>query len=309
MDANAVVLRHYGLEKRSNPILHALGVMLGGHVGTNALGRVAHHGSNIAEHLAHQGFQHGLIGSQISPTRLQSMKSLLGPEAVMPYEAAHHAATELIKRAPNPVARGAAITSALSQGHLMAGAPIVDPVRAAMQHELAGTAPVLRGENRLSALYAKAVSRMGDHTMTGMETGAQRALKHVTGLAPAAGAVAADMATTGQPLGALFHFGWNGMRQAAGHTSIGQNMVANEIKAGLSNQRLSRTKELITDHLVSPAFLDARRMGQHIYDKSPSLAADAHANFDALRALAQTTFAKPTPAAVSAPVGQARFVG
>ena len=117
------------------------------------------------------------------------------------------------------------------------------------------------------------------------------------------------MATTGQPLGALFNFGWNGMRQAAGHRSIGQNMVANEIKAGLSNQRLSRTKELITDHLVSPAFLDARRMGQHIYDKSPSLAADAHANFDALRALAQTTFAKPTLAAVSAPVGQARFGG
>lgn len=296
------MLRHYGLEKRSNPILHALGVMLGGHVGTNALGRAAHHGSNIAEHLAHQGFQHGLIGSQISPTRLQSMKSLLGPEAVMPYEAAHEAASKLVAHFPSPSARNAALRLGVERGQLAHGAPILEPVRAAMRHELYGSTPVLHGENRLASLYAKAVSRMGDHTMTGMETGAQRALKHITGVGPLAGAVAADVATTGQPLGALFHFGWNGMRQAAGHTSIGQRMAADEVRKGLNGQRVSKTQELLTDHLVSPAYLDARRMGQHVYNKNPVVADAIDQDFGKIHNLVEHGMPKEAPIKAQATV-------
>lgn len=258
----------YGpLEKTAiSPTAIGFGTMLGGHVGTNALGLAAHHNSNVNEQLSHLGFQHALIGSKITPARLQAMKSLLGPESTLAYEAAHGTGKMLVEQHPNPTARYAAMQAMLSGRNSVDGAPIADDVAKAIHHEVMGTQPVPRAEGRRAKFYNWATNRLAKNVTHGMETPAQKIYKGVTGIAPLGMAMAADTAATlgHAPLGAALHFGWNGLRQTAGHTPIGKRMMTNEFAAGLRGEKVSPLREKFYNYMVSPAFLDARRAGQHL---------------------------------------------
>lgn len=265
-------------EKQAVGVLgHALGMTAGGHFGVNALGRAAHHASNIGEVLAHRGLQHGLLGQRVTPSRLQSLKSIFGPEAMVNYEAALQAGGKLVSQYPAPQARNAAIQAAMRAKQFAEGAPVAGDLMKAFQHELAGTAPTFQGKGLAARLYGGAVDRLSRHTLTGMETGAQRAVKHITGAAPAAAFVAADAAASGGlPLGAIGHAAWNGVRQGVGHTRAGQEFVKKEFQKGFQGKMPSKAQEFVADHVFSPAFLDARRLGYHArtqVQKNPRAAA------------------------------------
>ena len=283
-------LRHFkysshqdGTDKTAvlHSILHGAFMTGLGHGGTNAFGRLAHHGSNIGEHLAHQGFQHGLLGQQITPSRLQTMKSLFGPESMIRYEAARGAAAGLVSKFPSPGPRNAAIQHAITHGANEQGAPVAGEVLSAMRHELAGTSPQIQAKGLGAKLYAHTVKHLANHTTTGMETGAQRAVKAFTGAAPGAAVMGADAAMGGGvPWGAVGHVAWNGIRQGAAETAIGKRFVNNELQAGLAGKTVSPRREWLIDHVVSPAFLDARRAGLHIQQTHPEAVPMAQAAGD-----------------------------
>jgi len=259
----------FGREKVAlGPLAAGLAAMVGGHVGTNALGVQAHHHSNVNEQLAHQGFQHGLLGSQITPSRLQAMKSMLGPESTIAYEAALIAGQEMVERHPNPLAREAAIRTTLLGRSRMDGAPVMGDLAKAMTHEVDGTSPVAHAQGRAAKFYSWAANRMAKNVSHGMETPAQKLYKGVAGVVPAAGLMAADTVLTHghAPLGAALHFGWNGVRQVAGNTPMGKKIIGDEVAAGLAGKKVSPRMETLYNYGVSPAYLDARRGGQHIRD-------------------------------------------
>lgn len=284
--AQEAVFRMYGLEKTPRPahyfpakektaagLAHAALAMGVGHFGTNLLGRAAHHGSNINEYMAHLGMQHGLLGAgtRIAPTRLQAIKSLMGPESVVSYEMAHKAGSGLLDKFPNPQDRRAAIELQLSRDHtLTEKTPVAREVHQALKHEHAGTEPTLTSHGPAAGLYARTLRRMARHTTSDLETPAQKAVGAVVGAAPLAPVLAGDaLLSGGVPLGAVGHFGWNGIRQVAAETPIGKRVIKDEIASGLEGKRVSKLRELATDIGVSPAFLDARRAGLAAHESNP----------------------------------------
>lgn len=239
-------------------LVHGLGMGVVGHAGTNFLGMKAHHHSNIGEVLAHRGFQHGLLEQRISPVMEQSIKSVFGPESLINYHAAVEAGKHFVTKAPNPDQRRNALLLA-TQHTLPHDMPVLSQLQSAMNHELQGTAPTLNAKGMSATLYGKILDSLTNNPVTGMETKAQAAWKHLKGAGPAAAMVGADVAMSGAPLGAMAHFGWNGMRQGAAATDIGQRIAAKQLVDGARHGVPKNTTKL--DIAVSPAFLDAQRAG------------------------------------------------
>jgi len=71
-----------------------------GHLAVNALGRAAHHGSNLSNVLAHRGMQHGMLGLSTNPAAARTVKSLAGAESVVPYEVAHRLGARMSNLGP-----------------------------------------------------------------------------------------------------------------------------------------------------------------------------------------------------------------
>jgi hypothetical protein len=266
----------FGETKTASPLLHGLGMTLAGHIGTNAMGRAAHHHSNIGEYLAHLGLKHALSSnnSRITPSRLQSIKMLFGPEAMMTYEATHQLGKQISKKINNPALRQLALATALPQpSGPLANAPVLSEMHKALRHEVAGTAPKIQAKGRVSGAYANLMKWLTNHTTSDNQTKTQKVIGAITGAAPLAPVIAIDAALSGGvPLGAIGHLGWNLTRQVAANTDIGKRVVQNEIQKGLRGERLSRPAEYIIDHLISPAFLDARRAALAAHETNPTAA-------------------------------------
>lgn len=250
------------LRKEASGILgglaHGLGMGVAGHAGTNFLGMKAHHHSNIGEVLAHRGFQHGLLEQRISPVMEQSIKSVFGPESLINYHAAVEAGKHFVTKAPNPDQRRNALLLA-TQHTLPHDLPVLSQLQSAMNHELQGTSPALKAEGLSAKAYSKVLNWLTNNPVTGMETKAQAAWKHLKGVGPAAAAVGFDTAVSGAPLGALAHFGWNGMRQGAAATDLGHRVAADQIVKGLRGGVPKSTTKW--DIGLSPAYLDGQRLG------------------------------------------------
>lgn len=234
---------------------------LGGHLGTNIAGRSAHHASNLAEVMAHRGFQHGLLGQQIHPARQLSMKALMGPESLATYELARQAGLSAVEHAPNPIERAKYLQNIhgfASTQPSLEHAPIIDPIRQAVMHELAGTAPELHASNPATKGYGKVVNWLADHTQTGFETGAQKAVGAIRGIAPAATLAAVE------PIPMAGHFAVNMTREGLSRTPQGQRFMKNELAKGLRGQMPGKAKSMAIDLMASPALLDARRAANSI---------------------------------------------
>jgi hypothetical protein len=177
------------LRKEASGILgglaHGLGMGVAGHAGTNFLGMKAHHHSNIGEVLAHRGFQHGLLEQRISPVMEQSIKSVFGPESLINYHAAVEAGKHFVTKAPNPDQRRNALLLA-TQHALPHDMPVLSQLQSAMNHELQGTAPTLNAKGLSASVYGKILDSLTNNPVTGMETKAQAAWKHLKGAGPAA---------------------------------------------------------------------------------------------------------------------------
>lgn len=255
--ATDAVLRSYGLDKTAAGLLGAALFGLGGHLGVNTLGTKAHHYTNLGEVLAHRGFQHGLLNQAMPSTRLQTLKAIFGPESVVSYEQARNLAAKVVENAPHPDMRRTALQLAHSKAAPLHGTPVLGDIAKAIGHELHETAPSLESSSRIGGAYAKAVEWLARPTMTGFETGAQRAVKNLAGAVPAAALFAAD------PGGVPGHFAVNVGRQLVADSALGKKFVEQELNKGLSGQALSKGRKAVLQHIVSPAITDAREIGLH----------------------------------------------
>lgn len=70
------------------------------HMLTNAGGMAAHHGSNLADVLAHKGFQAGQVGSDLSWAARKAMQLGMGAESTMQYDAARKAGKAVMEMKP-----------------------------------------------------------------------------------------------------------------------------------------------------------------------------------------------------------------
>lgn len=230
-----------------------------GHVVVNALGRAAHHSSNLGDVLAHRGLQHGLYGLSTNPVAMRSVKSLAGAESVVPYETAYRLGQSIAHLGP---AERAARLRAM-QVAPDTKAPVLSSLRHAVGHELADTTPQLQASGLGAKMYAHAVDRMTGITNTPFDTGLQRAGKSLLGAAPVAGLVAAD------PVGTASHVGVNAAREALGRSSMGKKFVEDTFQRGLSGGVIPRPVEVAADYLASPAVLDAYRAGKAVRQEVP----------------------------------------
>lgn len=270
----AVVLRADGGVGDSSMAQAKVGGLLGaglsaaiGHFGSNALAIKAHHGSNIAEVMSHKGFQHGMLDQQIHPFRQKAISWLMGPEALMNYQAAHLAGRNAVKgQLAEPEARRRALTAFTAH---KIDAPLLKPVQQAMQHELAQTEPVLTHEGGAGGLYARILNRMARPTQTGFETGAQKVVSGVQAGFPAAAALAVS---THDP-GLLAHMGWNATRGAIGAHPMGLKMVADSAEAGLRGEMYSPHVQKAIDYIASPGVLEVQRAAHAVHKASPEAAA------------------------------------
>jgi len=249
-----------------------------GHVAVNALGRSAHHKTNLAEYMAHQGLQHGLTGSKMNPFALRSLRSIAGPESSSTYDLAH--AVGMRMQGMHSDQQRALMQGALGAGAAHADAPIVGSLHSAMQHELSGTAPQLQSKGffpkeqaqastfkRLANtlhpanLYAKAVKGLGGVVNTPFDTTAQRVAKSAVGGAPVAALGALD------PVGSAAHMGINAVREVAGNSDIGRRAMKGLYDRGAQGRSYSRGVQLAADYALSPALLDPMRLGAHVQAK------------------------------------------
>lgn len=276
--ARAATLRHYGLDKRANLGLLGTGLAaLASHGGTNALGIEAHHGSNISEILAHRGFQHGLLGQEIPWSRQQSMKSMFGPEVMIPYVAARNAGATAVKQYPSPTERNYALQHLHAHGHLGDGIPVAQDVIKAVGHELQGTEPALSATGRVAKVHAGLLNSLSSQTRTGFETGPQRALQAAWGAAPLAAAAGVDSAIFGgAPVSAGVHVAMNAVRQGVGASPLGPWFAKREFKKGLRGEVDSPRLSSLKQYALSPAIQDAQIAGNVVRNRvqaySPSAA-------------------------------------
>jgi hypothetical protein len=238
-----------------------------GHIGGNLLARAAHHGTNLAEVLAHRGFQHALADSVVNPYTLKSVKMMIGPEAAVAYEAAHSAGSQIAALPPNQ--RQLALKALASYG--AADTPILSQLAQAARHELAGTAPTLIAEEGLRGapgkMYAHTVDRLlSSNVNTPFDTNVQRAVKNVGGIAPGALPFMVDP-TGGLAVGG--HVGVNVLRDVIGNSPYGMEFAKNKFLKGLGGNQVGAAENLLTDVLASPAVLDAQRAGASIRQQLP----------------------------------------
>lgn len=261
-----------GLSKKAAiPGLHALAAGLAGHVGVNALGRSAHQSTNLAEMLAHKGFQHGATGSRMSHMAQRSMNALLGPEVGTQYHAARKAGEKLYAMPPAErsealrlIAGGKGHAQSLGMSDKAVAAlgevPILPAIQKAVGHDIAGTAPKLTSKGPVGALYGRAVNALTSIGARPFPTTTQKVVGEAVGAAPMGALLAAD------PGGALAHMGWNTTREAIGRSNIGKKVVKGMMSKGLAGEMPSKGMETFTDLAVSPAFLDAQRFGKAVHD-------------------------------------------
>lgn len=245
-----------------------LGSGLLGHILVNRGGRQAHHLTNLAEVMAHKGFQHGASGARTSWGAMRSMKQLAGPESTVAYEAAHKAG-KLFYELP-PHVRAAAAQAWKERGSLagVEGAeglmqhlgnarpgPVTEVLGKAFGHELAGTAPTLQtaGSGITGRAYAHAVNRLSNVTTNEFSTTGQKIVNNAVGAAPWAALAATH------PAGTAGHTLVNAGREVASQLPMGKQWIADDFKRGLHGEQLSPTVEKIIDHAISPAVLDGRR--------------------------------------------------
>lgn len=257
------VLKSFSAEvTKSSGIGHLLLAPLG-HVGVNAVGRAAHHSSNLADVLAHRGFQHGLLELNTNPAAMRTVKSLAGAESVLPYTAAYEMGRKL---------RG--LTPAQRQMVLKAGygvsfdtkAPVISSLRKAVGHELSGTEPALEATGLGANLYGRFVDKMTGITNTPFDTNLQRVVKTVAGGAPLGALAAVD------PYGTAGHVGVNAVREAVGNSKAGKEFALKTFTKGLlDGQEIPRVQQLAADYLGSPAVLDAYRIGRSVRQEVPAV--------------------------------------
>ena len=293
------------------PGLSALLTGAGGHFGVNALGRNAHNTTNLAEVLAHKGFQHGATGSRMSHMAERSMNALLGPEVGAQYHAARYAGEKLYAMPPaerahalSMLSGGEGVQGALGVGadalKSMKDAPIFPAIQKAVGHDVAGTAPKLTSKGPVGAMYGKAVNALTSIGARPFQTTGQKVVNEALGAAPMATLLAAD------PSGAAVHMGWNTTRELAGKSAFGKKVVGRMLQKGLAGEMPSKRMEAVTDLAVSPAFLDAQRFGKAVHDVPgavPALRSLADASGNALPGLAAAVKGTPAEAKVTAGKG------
>lgn len=248
------------MQKRAiGPVGLAL-TALGGHVGTNLLNRATHHGSNLAEMLAHLGFQHGQLGQKINGGRQFALKALLGPEIMVQYELAHRVGQAAVSGpAANPEVRKQLLHQFLTHADNMKleDVALLGPIAKAVRHEFHGTTPTFEASGLLNKGYGQLVNTLTKQVDTGFETLPQKLVSTAKGLAPLAiGAVEHGVAG---------HVGWNLTREGLGQTGWGQRLVKGVLREGLSGKAPRPLTSVVSDVVASPLFLEPQRMGAQIH--------------------------------------------
>ena len=236
-----------------------------GHLATNVGGAAAHHGSNIADVLAHRGFQAGLTGSVMNPMAKFTAKSMVGPEALMSYEAAHALGKKL---APLHTDQQRQILQALQvSGHhpAIGHAPILGPVKNAIGHELAGTAPELQSKNMRAGLYGNLTEFLTRREDTPFDTTGRKVLNTAIAGAP--------LSIAAVEHGMLGHFALNQARELGGRTPYGKKIVQKSLEKGLEGETLHPAAEKFIDIAVSPGVLDPMRAGRALREAGAAPAA------------------------------------
>jgi superfamily II DNA or RNA helicase len=261
--AGALAARKKKTEQKTEQKTAALWHLLAGpvgHIAVNAAGRAAHHGSNLAEFMAHRGFQHGASGSAIAPLAARAVKAIAGPESTATYELARKAGKALYDMPP---AHRQQVMQGLSAGgqlvhpamqHLRES-PVLGDILRAVQHDVSGTVPQLKSKGFLAKMYSSAVDRMTRPTQTPFDSTGRKIVQNVVGGAPLAAMYASDS------LGSAAHFGFNTAREVLAKSSLGRHVMDQNFKKGLGGVPMSTGKQLLYDIGASPAFLDPYRVG------------------------------------------------
>lgn len=231
-----------------------------GHLAVNALGRAAHHGSNLAEVLAHKGLQHGMTDAVVNPAAARTIRSLLGPEALGAYEMAHSMGRRLSQSAP--LERASLLASAAA-APISEKTPLAGSLIQAAKHELAGTSPTLTSKGVGAGIYSKAVDALTNVVDKPFDTGLQKVVKSVAGGTPLAALAVAD------PVGSAAHTGINAARELLSETELGKNFYKQELNRGLTGVQRPVALEVAGDYLASPALQDAYRMGRSLREQTP----------------------------------------
>lgn len=289
----------------------------GGHVGANVLG-LAGHGGNIADMLAHHGLQHGLAGSTLNPAAKASMKYLFGPESLGAYEAAHGIARQMAHLPTKE--QHALLASGVASGNLvpaMKNAPILGSIHRAAQHEIAGTAPKLETKGMLGTVHGKMLDRLARTADTQFDDTGKKIVNSAIGASPLLAAGAADMAVTGTPFGVIGHGVVNAARERIAKTDYGKKVTTNLLQKGMRGEAVAPGRERAMNLLLSPAVMDAHRLGQSAREAAGQFGPQAqqtihelgHARHEDLGHLANTLRAaahgKPAPALPAPPVASA----
>lgn len=231
-----------------------------GHVAVNALGNAAHHGSNLAEILAHKGLEHGITEAVVNPGAMRTIKSLMGPEATGAYEMAHAMGRKLVDM--NPAQREAWL-KATANAPIKEETPLIGALRRAARHQVEGTVPTLEAKGVGANLYSRAVNKLTDVVNKPFDTGLQRAVNTAVGAAPLAAITAAD------PIGMAAHGGINALREGVAATTAGKDFFRRELHKGAIGVPRSKALEVAGDYLLSPAVQDSYRMGRSVRGQTP----------------------------------------
>lgn len=254
-----------------------------GHVGTNALGLAGHKG-NIADVLAHHGMQHGLTGSEMNPAARASMKYLFGPESTGAYDAALGVGKGIAHMPTHE--QHAHLSAGIASGNLlpaMANAPILKSLHQAAQHEVGGTAPTLQATGVLGKAHGEILSRLASTANSPFDSTGRRALRTAAGAAPLAAAAAGDAVLSGgAPLGLMGHAAVNETRNQVSKTEYGKKYVTDLVQRGMRGEEISKPKQLAMNLGMSPAVLDAHRIGGALRETAEQLGPAAQQPFQAL---------------------------
>lgn len=241
------------------------------HVAVNAGAMAAHHHSNLNEVLAHQAFQLGLQGKDLHPTRAKALKMAIGPEALVNFNASREMGEKLKNLSPS----GQRLAmQGLMKGYDLTGAPISTPIlggiRQAIGHHLAGTAPQFEGKGFGAKVFGKVMTDLTQHTYdpTQKQSLIQRGLGHLRGILPAV-----PIALTGlaDPVMPAVHFGINKIRDIAGSSRVGTNIMKDQFRGGLHGAEISPLKQKFMQYVVSPAYYEAHQIGKDLRNSAAGL--------------------------------------
>jgi hypothetical protein len=269
-------------EQEKEAVIGELLTGLAGHFGVNALGRHAHHASNLPEMLAHQGFQHGATGRMPNFWSRASSTNILGPEVGIQYWLGHALGKQLYNMPPAERAQAMkAMKEAGSIGvgdlppdklELLKKAPYLNDAFKAVMHDYHGTTPEFKANDTVAKLYGQTVQGFNRLTTSPYDTHAQNVVKEVAGALPMAGLLAADAG------GAAVHMGWNRARAIAGGSEFGKRWQEGLAQKGMRGELPNKATQLAYDIGVSPAYLDAQRLGHAVHQAElvPALETATH---------------------------------